>query len=154
MFFSHIDRLCIADWRDKPQNIAKLMKPHFVSLHICCNCDSIDLLVSSCLQETPGASLLSLFRHMPKLRSKASAQLRFLCRAFFVSAVACSEPALRVPVAYRSGIVLVMLCSRVSFFAYLGAPRWPRARLTVARPLARPTPRPRVPRDLNMGAFL
>lgn len=33
-------------------------------------------------------------------------------------------------------------------------PRWPRARFTVALPRARPTPRPRVPRDLNMGAFL
>ena len=33
-------------------------------------------------------------------------------------------------------------------------PRWPLALLTVARPLARPTPRPLVPLDRNMGAFL
>lgn len=33
-------------------------------------------------------------------------------------------------------------------------PRWPLARLTVARPLANPTPRPRVPRERNIGAFL
>jgi hypothetical protein len=45
------------------------------------------------------------------------------------------------------------MLSRLSV-AYRGAPRCPRARLTVARPLASPTPRPRVPRDLNMGAFL
>jgi hypothetical protein len=45
-------------------------------------------------------------------------------------------------------------CSRVCRVAYRGPPRCPRARLTVARPLASPTPRPRVPRDLNMGAFL
>lgn len=33
-------------------------------------------------------------------------------------------------------------------------PLWPLARFTVARPLASPTPRPRVPLDRNMGAFL
>lgn len=32
--------------------------------------------------------------------------------------------------------------------------RWPRARCTVALPRARPTPRPRWPRERNMGAFL
>lgn len=33
-------------------------------------------------------------------------------------------------------------------------PLWPLARLTVALPLANPTPRPLVPLDLNIGAFL
>jgi hypothetical protein len=50
-------------------------------------------------------------------------------------------------------ILEALILSHLSV-AYRGAPRCPRARLTVARPLARPTPRPRVPRDLNMGAFL
>jgi hypothetical protein len=35
-----------------------------------------------------------------------------------------------------------------------GPPLEPLALLTVARPRARPTPRPRVPRDRNIGAFL
>lgn len=33
-------------------------------------------------------------------------------------------------------------------------PLCPLALFTVARPLANPTPRPRVPLDLNIGAFL
>lgn len=33
-------------------------------------------------------------------------------------------------------------------------PLWPLALFTVARPLANPTPRPRVPLDRNIGAFL
>lgn len=119
-----------------------------------CIGDSINFLVSSCLQKNARRLSPLTFLTMPSWWSKASARFRFLVARILISAVACSEPALRFPVAYRSGIVLVMLCSQVSFFAYLGAPRWPRARLTVARPLARPTPRPRVPRDLNMGAFL
>ena len=41
-----------------------------------------------------------------------------------------------------------------AFPPFYRPPRWPRARFTVALPLARPTPRPRVPRDLNIGAFL
>jgi hypothetical protein len=52
-----------------------------VSLRACRICDGINLLASSCLRETPGASLLPIFRHMLKWwpKSKRSIQFFILC---------------------------------------------------------------------------
>ena len=62
-------------------------------------------------------------------------------------------------VAPSAGSYFELACTSHNLVSTPLHPRPPRpvlalARLTVARPRARPTPRPLVPLDLNMGAFL
>jgi hypothetical protein len=106
---------------------------------------------SSCLQERQPPRFF--FADPPESNCRNEALFPEFCCSCILT-TSSPEAASPSPVASHRSAGIVASCSQTSSFTYLGTPRWPRARLTVALPRARPTPRPRVPRDLNIGAFL
>ena len=84
-----------------------LRSPHLVPLHVCRICDSINLLVSSCLQENARRlASLALSPYAQALVESNRSIQGFRCARSHLR-LASSETAFCVPVAYRSGIVFV-----------------------------------------------
>lgn len=120
--------------------VARLFKPVD-----CTDCgDALPVISGSLLSAIGMVALLRLAFHR-HVDADTACSRPAACLQHRLGGLACRRNL------FQLGHALVKSCDRIY---RPPPPRCPRALLTVALPLANPTPRPRVLRALNMGAFL